>query len=209
MKLGIQEGRQVRERMERLETGERVQQIPTGLREQMLVERAKQGDTEAFGELIQAHRGRAKGWAEQMTRDSHLADDIVQDALIRAFLHVGTLADTSRFLHWLHRIVHNQANMRLRRGGPYRRERPVSGWTDAGTAASGKIDWENLDSILHHLNATYTKAASEESDPAELLLRKELNETIHTLLHCLNRKERGMFEAHFFRQLSPVEIAEM
>lgn len=171
-----------------------------------LVERAQQGDTEAFGELIERHRARAHGLAERMTGDPHMADDIVQDALIRAFMHVGSLVDTSRFLPWFHRIVRNQANMRLRRGGPYGKEQPLSSWRKPD--ASG-VDWENLDSILDHLTRSASDAAHDEQNPAEHLLRKELYETIHAVLHCLSRKERNIFEAYFFRQLTPDEIAAM
>lgn len=82
-----------------------------------LVERARSGDQEAFSELVRTHRAKAYGWANKITRDAYLAEDIVQDALIRAFLHLGALADTSRFLPWLQTIVRNQAYMKLRRGG--------------------------------------------------------------------------------------------
>jgi RNA polymerase sigma factor (sigma-70 family) len=179
------------------------------LRDHELAERAKLGDTEAFGELIHTHRGRARKWAEQMTRDPHLADDIVQEALVKAFLHVGKLADTNRFLPWLHRIVQNQANMKLRRGGPHYREQPIGGWGERDTTGLGKVEWDNMDNLLQHLTHSAAITAAQENDPAELLLRKELYETIHALLHCLNRKERGMFEAHFFRQLAPDEIASL
>lgn len=173
-----------------------------------LVERAQQGDTEAFGELIEQHRSKACDLAKRMTGDPHMADDVVQDALIRAFMHLGSLADTSRFLPWLHRIVRNQANMRLRRGGPYRKERP---FTSMGATVSEEpiVDWENLDSILYHLARTATDAAVRDQDPQENLLRKEMYETIHALLHCLTPKERGIFRAYFFRQLGPEEIASM
>jgi len=180
-----------------------------GVRDQDLVERAQQGDTEAFGELIEQYRGKAHGWAERMTGDPHMADDIVQDALIRAFLHVGSLADTSRFLPWLHRIVRNQANMRLRRGGVHRKERPFASMGITDAADGSRVDWEDLDSILYHLTRTAAGAAEQEQDPAEHLMRKELYETIHALLHCLNRKEKEIFKAYFFRQLSPDEIASM
>lgn len=174
-----------------------------------LVERAQQGDTEAFGELIEQHRSKARGWAECMIGDPHMADDVVQDALIRAFMHLGSLADTSRFLPWFHRIVRNQANMRLRRGGPHRKERPFASMGAASVNDGIQVDWEDLDSILHHLARTATEAAGRDQDPAESLLRKEMYETIHALLHCLTPKEQGIFKAYFFRQLSPEEIASM
>jgi|GEM_PF-469636 len=178
-------------------------------RSRVLAERARQGDTEAFGELIEQHRHRVKGWAERMTGDPHMADDIVQDALIRAFLHIGTLHDSSRFLSWLHRIVQNQAYMRLRRGGPYRKEKPFAAFRPSETDGA-HIEWNDLDDVLFHLTRSASKAAADdEHDPAEHLMRKELYETIHALLHCLSNKERGIFEAYFFRQLSPDEIASM
>ncbi|WP_274364854.1 sigma-70 family RNA polymerase sigma factor [Paenibacillus thermotolerans] len=173
------------------------------------MERARLGDTEAFGELIEQYRGKAHDWAERLTGDPYMADDVVQDALIRAFLHLGSLADTSRFLPWLHRIVRNQANMRLRRGGVHRKELPFSRLGNATEADRSKVDWRDLDSILYHLSRSAADAAMREQDPAEHLLRKELYETIHALLHCLNRKEQGIFKAYFFRSLSPEEIAAM
>ncbi|MBO9597457.1 MAG: sigma-70 family RNA polymerase sigma factor [Cohnella sp.] len=175
----------------------------------MLAERARQGDTEAFGELIEKHRKRAREWAERITGDPHLADDIVQDALIRAFLHIGSLQDTSRFLPWLHKIVRNQANMRLRRGGPYKREKPFAAFGSASEANAGSVDWDDLDSMLSHLTKSAGNAAMNDQDPSDHLLRKELYETIHSVLHCLTRKERHIFEAYFFKQLSPDEIADM
>ncbi|MFD1956354.1 RNA polymerase sigma factor [Paenibacillus thailandensis] len=173
-----------------------------------LAERARLGDTEAFGELIERHRNRAKGWAERMTGDPHLADDIVQDALIRAFMHIGSLHDASRFLPWLHKIVRNQANMRLRRGGRFKREKPFAAF-ETRQADAGDVNWDDLDSILSHLTRSATNAAACKEDPAEHLLRKELYETIRSVLHCLNRKERAVFEAYFFKQLNPEEIAAM
>ncbi|GAA3406205.1 RNA polymerase sigma factor [Paenibacillus hodogayensis] len=177
-------------------------------RSQMLAERAQLGDTEAFGELIGQHRSKAKMWAERMTGDPHMADDIVQDALIRAFLQIGSLHDTSRFLPWLHKIVRNQANMRLRRGGPYKREKPFAAF-GLPESEAGSVEWDDLDSVLFHLTRTAANEANNVHNPEESLMRKELYETIHSVLHCLNRKERDIFEACFFKQLSPDEIAAM
>ncbi|WP_167859438.1 RNA polymerase sigma factor [Paenibacillus cymbidii] len=178
--------------------------------EQALVERARQGDTEAFGELFEQHRNGLRGYAERMTGDGYMADDIVQDAFVKAFLHLGSLADPGRFRPWLFRIAKNQANMRLRRGGPYRREHPFAamqqGYPGHGNAG---VDWDDLDSVLHHLARRSSHAAAEEQDPAESLLRKELYETIHALLLGLTARERDIFQAFFFRQLRPEEIASL
>ncbi|MBH5316300.1 RNA polymerase sigma factor [Paenibacillus sp. GSMTC-2017] len=95
-------------------------------KEAVLIERAQQGDHDTFSELVRRHRSKAHAWASGLTKDPFMADDIVQDALLKVFMHLGTFVDIARFLPWLHTIVRNQAMMKLRRGGPYRNERPFT-----------------------------------------------------------------------------------
>ncbi|MBO9605867.1 MAG: sigma-70 family RNA polymerase sigma factor [Paenibacillaceae bacterium] len=87
---------------------------------------ARSGSKEAFGELVRRHRSQVYGWASRMTRDAALAEDIVQDAFLDAYVQLRSLLDDNRFGSWLRAIVRNRANMKLRRGGMYRRERPAS-----------------------------------------------------------------------------------
>lgn len=79
-----------------------------------LVIRAQAGEREAFGELVRRHRAKVYGYARAITQESYLAEDIVQDALLRAFLHLSKLVDAERFLPWMQRIVRNQAYTRLK-----------------------------------------------------------------------------------------------
>ncbi|NGP58037.1 hypothetical protein FLT15_06425 [Paenibacillus thiaminolyticus] len=64
-------------------------------RDEELVEATRAGSGEAFGELARRHRERALGWACSMARDDQLAEDIVQEALLNAFLRLETLLDAS------------------------------------------------------------------------------------------------------------------
>lgn len=180
-----------------------------------LVERARAGDQDAFSELVRTHRAQAYGWANTIARDTYLAEDIVQDALIRAFLHLGTLTDTRRFLPWLQTIVRNQAYMKLRRGGPFGKERPFtsfnsqSGHVEDDVGDAHPMDWGDIDRILFRMSRSATQEAQQSGDPAKGMLRKELMEHLHSLLHCLSKRERQIFEAHFFRELPPAEIAQL
>ncbi len=79
-----------------------------------LVQLAQSGVREAFGELVRRHRSQVYGYARSITHESCMAEDIVQEALIRAFLHLGKLVDIERFLPWVHRIVRNQAFTKLK-----------------------------------------------------------------------------------------------
>jgi RNA polymerase sigma factor (sigma-70 family) len=175
--------------------------------DEALVAKARDGDQAAFYELVRRHRVKACGIARSLIQDHHLAEDIVQEALIRAFLQLGTLVDGSRFLPWFHRIVRTQAWMKLRRGGLYGREMTFTKLT------AQKVDaepghWEDVDRILFHLRQRSELRGRLNEDPSEEVVRKELLDTISGLMHCLSRKERAIFEAHFFRELSPKEIAE-
>lgn len=173
-----------------------------------LIERARGGDRDAFGELVRRHRAKAFDWARHVARDPHLAEDIVQDALLRAFLHLGTLADLDRFLPWLQRIVRNVALMKLRKGEYSGRERTFSSFAGAGGWRTDGVDWSDLDRILHYISSDRDRW-DETGDPFVRLANKEFLETIRQLLRCLTAKERSVFEAHFFGQLSPQEIASL
>ncbi|GAA0399303.1 RNA polymerase sigma factor [Paenibacillus motobuensis] len=178
------------------------------LPEERLTAMAREGDRQAFGELVRRSRSNMYGWAHSLTRDHHMAEDVVQEALVRAFLHVGQLVENSRFTPWLAQIVRNQAYMKLRRGGPFAKERPFSGLeTGAGTSIGGSSDWRDIDRVLFHLSCHSEETARQSGDPAAALMRKEMVEGIRQMLACLSAREKHIFEAHFFRHVTPQEIA--
>jgi len=174
-----------------------------------LVQRAQLGDQEAFGELIRRHRRQVYGYAKTITQETVLAEDIVQDALIRAFLHLGTLVDVARFLPWLHRIVRNQAYTRLK-SGPMINERPFSSLQHVEDEGDDEYtDWSNLDNILHRISSSYANPSNNVGNPEERLIRRQLHDMLVATLVCLTKRERQIFESHFFEHLSPTEIAKL
>ncbi len=179
------------------------------LEDSQLVRRAQQGDQEAFGELIRRHRRQVYGYARNIMQESYHAEDIVQDALIRAFLHLGTLVDVTKFLPWLQRIVRNQAYSLMRRGSVVK-EKPFSSLQRAESDTdAGDETWSNLDNILHRMSRTYAEQSTNAGNPEERFMRRELHQTIIAVLGCLNQRERQIFESHFFEHLSPPEIAKL
>ncbi len=70
-----------------------------------LVERARQGDHDAFAELAGAAITRLDTSARLILRDRELARDAVQEALIRAWRDLPGLRDPDRFDAWLHRLT--------------------------------------------------------------------------------------------------------
>ena len=70
-----------------------------------LVERARRGDRQAFAELIRASGARLDAAARLILRDPELAQDAVQETLIRAWRRLPGLRDPATFDHWLHSLV--------------------------------------------------------------------------------------------------------
>jgi RNA polymerase sigma-70 factor (ECF subfamily) len=70
-----------------------------------LVERARRGDRQAFAELVRASGARLDAAARLILRDRELAQDAVQETLIRAWRGLPGLRDPATFDHWLHSLV--------------------------------------------------------------------------------------------------------
>ena len=80
-----------------------------------LVDQAKRGDEEAFDAIARMVGDRCMAIAVRILRDSHLAEDAVQSALIVAWRELRTLRDPDRFEPWLHRILTNECYAEARR----------------------------------------------------------------------------------------------
>jgi RNA polymerase sigma-70 factor (ECF subfamily) len=79
-----------------------------------LVELARQGDQEAFGELIRRHRQRCVDLARFFLRNPGDAEDQAQDAFLKAYEHLEQFHGDAEFFTWLARIVTNQCLMLMR-----------------------------------------------------------------------------------------------
>ena len=75
--------------------------------QRVLVERARQGEHDAFSSLVDLHLARLDAAARLILRDPELARDAVQEALIRAWRDLPGLRDPGRFDAWLHRLTVN------------------------------------------------------------------------------------------------------
>ena len=79
-----------------------------------LAQRAKDGDREAFAELVRKHQRRAYATAMHLMGQHSDADDVVQEALLRAYRGLPGFDGRAAFSTWLHRIVVNVALNHLR-----------------------------------------------------------------------------------------------
>jgi RNA polymerase sigma-70 factor (ECF subfamily) len=79
-----------------------------------LVSASQKGDGVAFSELIHRYQSNCAKLAFSILRDRQDAEDEVQNALWKAFQHIGQFQRDAKFSTWLTRIVVNQCLMRLR-----------------------------------------------------------------------------------------------
>ena len=80
------------------------------LSDQVLLNRYLSGDRGAISQLIDRHSNRVRDYIRMMVKDGDLADDILQNTLIKVVrvIDEGRYADTGKFLSWVLRIAHNQ-----------------------------------------------------------------------------------------------------
>lgn len=125
-----------------------------------LVRRAREGDYEAFEQLFERHRLLVYRFAYQMVPRRDDAEDIVQEAFVRAYQNLHRYRDEAKFTTWLLRIVTNlctdQARMRNRRDALEQQE------------AGGGLIWMTQGDVEDPVEEL-------ESDRRRVALRKALN----------------------------------
>lgn len=101
-----------------------------------VVARAKRGDRDAFAELVRLFQRRVYATAYQILGNHSDADDVAQDAFVRAYRGLATFDGRSGFYTWLYRITVNTAlnhlRSRKRAAALWKDSRDVDGDTDAG-----------------------------------------------------------------------------
>src|ERR1700729_3298368 len=85
-----------------------------------LVQAAKRGDDSAFEELVRRYDRNVFRIAQHITQNREDAEDVVQDAFLKAYTNLAQFQEQSKFYTWLVRIAVNEALMRLRRRRPER-----------------------------------------------------------------------------------------
>lgn len=156
--------------------------------EHTLVIAAQAGEVSAFEALVTRYEKRIYRLAWNITQNRPDAEDVVQDAFMKAFEHLGSFQGNSRFYTWLVRIAVNQALMKLRK----RRYREVS-----------------LDEPLE----TEESAMSREIEdwgptPEERFEQTELNKILTEAIAELDFRLRAVFQLRDVEGFSTEETAE-
>src|SRR5260221_11056822 len=85
-----------------------------------LVQAAKRGDDSAFEELVRRYDRNVFRIAQHITQNREDAEDVVQEAFLKAYGNLAQFQEQSKFYTWLVRTAVNEALIKLRRRRPER-----------------------------------------------------------------------------------------
>jgi len=88
---------------------------PASTADEVLVERAQAGNRDAFEDLVRRHADRLYAVVLRFTADPAEAEEVTQEAFLRAWRSIGRFEGRSQFFTWLYRIGINEAKRRAER----------------------------------------------------------------------------------------------
>src|SRR5579884_1819154 len=83
--------------------------------ESQLLTRAREGDRTAFSELVSRYQSKIYRLAKHITQNDEDAEDVLQEAFLKAYEHLDGFQGNSKFYTWIVRIAVNEALMKLRK----------------------------------------------------------------------------------------------
>ena len=156
--------------------------------DQELVRRVQQGESAAFDLLVRRYQHRVVALVSRYVGEWSEAQDVAQDAFIRAYRAIGSFRGDAQFYTWLHRIAINTAKNHLQA----MKRRPPNADIDAGDA-------EHFDAALQ-MRDTDT--------PERELLRHEVEQAVMRSVNALPKELRLAITLREVDGLSYDEIAQ-
>ena len=160
------------------------------LAEQDLIRRTRDGDKEAFYSLVRPYNRAVFRAAKAVLENEADAEDAAQEAVLKAFTHIGGFRGESKFSTWLVRIAINEARMMLRK--QHRR-------------LYDSLDEPTADEQGDYLPRDF---ADWKEIPIEAVQLKELREALSKALASLEPKYREVLVLRDIEHFSIAETAE-
>ena len=147
-------------------------------KENTLIYRAQTGDEGAFAELMRAYHAYVYAIVIGIVKNSHDAEEVVQDTFLSAYRGLTQLEDRKKFKSWLAEIARNRARNWLRKQ---------------------RGDTVSINGVSEHLLQT-------EDSPDERLTRLEQRELIRRTMETLPQKDRDIARAFYLEGASYKEL---
>ncbi len=151
-----------------------------------LVALTKAGDNDAFGLLIRRYQATANALALRLVRNSGIAQELVQEAMLQAYLSLNHLQDSARFKGWLCGIVANECRNYLRKLKPF----------TCSLDALVSTPWDD------GINGSHMVL-----DPQDIVEKHEAQQEVLAAINKLSARNRQAALLFYYQQLSLQEIA--
>jgi RNA polymerase sigma-70 factor (ECF subfamily) len=155
--------------------------------DQLLVERVQKGDKRAFDLLIQKYQHRIVSLVSRYVSDSSEAQDVAQEAFIKAYRAIGRFRGDSAFYTWLYRIAINTAK----------------NWIVAKNRRPPASDIDAVDAEQYGISAKLRETSTPENE----LLREEIERTVFASIADLPEDLRTAIMLREMDGMSYEEIA--
>lgn len=156
--------------------------------EEATIRRVQNGEGELFYSLIRPYERRMFGAAFAIVRNEADAEDVAQDAVLKAFQHIRQFRGEARFSTWLMQITINEARMRKRKEHAHIMEAITDRADEDGNYTPRDFaDWREI--------------------PSEILERAEIRQLLAQALASLGEKYREVFVLRDMQHVSIEEAA--
>jgi RNA polymerase sigma-70 factor, ECF subfamily len=152
-----------------------------------LIERIRAGKTALYETLMRRYNQRLYRIARVILRNPEEAEDVVQEAYVRAYTHLDQFAGAAKFSTWLTKIAIHEALARL-----HKRRRMGEADSTKDTEKSGGM--ESLKSTIHN--------------PEEQIFEKQVLELLEAAVEALPDNLRSVFVMREIEEMSTAETAE-
>lgn len=153
------------------------------------IKQVKKGDQNAFAEIVELFKDKVFQLCYRMVGNRHDAEDIAQEAFIRAYININSYDPNRKFSTWLYRIATNLSIDRLRKRKPdYFLDAEIEG-------AEGLT--------------MYSQIPSDEMQPEEMVESLEFQEWIQQEINELPVMYRSVIVLKYIEELSLKEIGEI
>jgi len=150
-------------------------------REQLPVAEARAGNAEAWESLFRRYRLPLYVYVFELVRDEQTSLDLVQETVINAYRHLGTLRDDEKFGSWLFGIAHQKCIQH----------------------------WRGQDRETELQEELASEPLMDEDIPVDLLIREEQEAEFMKLLEKLPWPQRSALVLHYVEDFSLEEIARV
>lgn len=153
------------------------------------IKQVKKGNQAAFSDIVKYFEQRIYQHCYRMLRNSHDAEDIAQEAFVRAYVNIHRYDEKRKFTTWLYRIATNLAIDRIRKKKP-------DYYLDAEIKGAEGMDM-------------YANLAIDESLPEEKVIQLEQKEYVHKEVMALPPKYRFIIMLRYLEEFSLKEISQI